>query len=289
MSVVSVNQMWSSDGFDVSTEKGLRKKATITEAYQIVTTADTTKVEIAANTDLPATGSLYPGLAAIRLNTRSFKQVSPIFWIGTMSYEGEFGPNGPGESPTKSRPVVSWSDVESDEAIDEDVDGNPIVTVNGEAIEGVTVKIADMVLNVEKNYSFFSPAATSAYRHSVNSDTFAGYPPGTGRLVRFSAKQVWDEDDNGYWTVNASIQFRYPYRTTPAKAWYARVLHQGYMVRESAGADPTRAWDLSTKEASSKPVLLKSDGTRETDPANAHWLEFRRYQALPYTSLGLLT
>ena len=289
MTVVSVNQMWSSDGFDVSTAKGLRKKATITEAYQIVTTATTTKVEIAASTDLPATGSLYPGLAAIRLNTRSFKQVSPIFWIGTMSYDGEFGPNGPQESPTQSKPVISWADAESDEAIDEDWDGNPIVTANDEPIDGVTVKIADMVLNVEKNYSFFSPSATSAYRHSVNSDTFAGYPPGTGRLVRFGAKQAWDDDDNGYWTVSASIQFRQPYRTTPDKAWYARVLHQGYMVRESAGADPTRAWDLSTKEPSSKPVLLKADGTRETDPANAHWLEFKRYDSLPFNSLGLLT
>jgi hypothetical protein len=35
------------------------------------------------------------------------------------------------------------------------------------------------------------------------------------------------------------------------------------------------------------PVLLKADGTKETDPAAAVWLEFKRYGSLPYAALGL--
>jgi hypothetical protein len=35
-------------------------------------------------------------------------------------------------------------------------------------------------------------------------------------------------------------------------------------------------------------VLLKADGTRETNPDNAHWLEFQVYRSLPYQGLGLI-
>jgi hypothetical protein len=104
-------------------------------------------------------------------------------------------------------------------------------------------------------------------------------------MIRFSAKQQWDEDDNGYWAVSASIQFRFPYNTTPEKAWYARVRHEGYY--EKVGSRVVHAVDAN-KERVSKPVLLKSDGTRETNANNAHWLEFKRYGALSYGALRLL-
>ena len=287
-------KMWSKDDFDVTATKGLRKKARITEAYQITCPPNYSKVEVSAIAGIPATGSVYISedsnggaiaLPTIRCKTRSFQKLGPIYWIATLKYEGEFGDAGPDAAATATRPIISWTDTETDEAIDQDWDGNPIVTANGEPIEGVTMKIADNVLTVERNYRFFSPWLTSQYRHSVNSDTFASYPAGTGRMTRFSAKQAWDEDDNGYWQVSASIQFRYPYNTTPERAWYARVRHEGYYERVSG--DIVRAVD-DNKEPTTKPVLLKTDGTRETNSENAHWLEFKRYQPLPYNSLGLL-
>ena len=42
------------------------------------------------------------------------------------------------------------------------------------------------------------------------------------------------------------------------------------------------------KEPTQTPVLLKLDGSRETNPNNALWLETQLYGALPYQSLGLL-
>jgi len=290
MAVLEVNQMWSKDAFNVATLEGLRKKADIVTGYQIIVEPGTTEVEIAAHGDLPATGSLFVDgnaveLSAIRLKKRSFSKVSPIFRVATCNYTGEFGPTGATDSPINAPPVISWSDTETDEGIDEDWNGSPIVTANGEAINGVTMKIADNVLTVQKNYSLFSPWLTSQYRHSVNADTFAGYPPGTGRMTRFTAKQEWDEDDNGYWAVSASIQFRYPYNTTSEKAWYARVRHEGFY--EKVGSKIIHAVD-ENKDKVSRPVLLKSDGTRETDPDNAYWLEFQRYGTMNYNALGLL-
>jgi hypothetical protein len=50
----------------------------------------------------------------------------------------------------------------------------------------------------------------------------------------------------------------------------------------------SQAVDPKTKNLSTVPVILKEDGTRETDPENAHWLEFQRYGSLPYAALGLV-
>lgn len=288
MSVLEVEKMWSKDRFDVSTSNNLQKKATIAEAYQIIVEVGTTKVEVSEAEGLPGTGESYPGLAQIFVTRRAFTKVSPILWIAEIQYQGEFGDEGPDAPATSARPEVSWTDTETDERIDQDADGNALVNKNDERIEGLTAKVADLVLNVSRNYSFFDPAATHRYRHSVNSDKFAGFDPGTGRLIRFSAKQVWDESANGYWKVNASIQFRYPYNTTSEKAWYTRVLHEGFKVRETSTSEPTRAWDKETKDYVVSPVLLKEDGTLETNRENAHWLEFKIYTPLPYKALGLL-
>ena len=87
-----------------------------------------------------------------------------------------------------------------------------------------------------------------------------------------------------YWSVNAKIQFRFPYNTTPDKAWHSRVRHEGFY--EKIGTKVVKA--AVNGEPVVKPVLLKADGTRETNPDNAIWLYFPRYKPLPYAALGLL-
>ena len=283
MAVTDANKMWSNHDFDVTQENAFNKTARINQAWQIVVDAGTTELEISNSGLLPATGSIFSTeLPHMFLKNRSFDQVSPVFWIGMMSYEGEIGLNG---APWLNPPEISWTDTSSQEPVDMDWNGDPIVTVNGEAIRGVTVEVADLVLNVSRNYQSFSPAATFQYRHSVNSDTFASFSPGTGRLTRFSANQLWDANSGGYWKVNASVQFRYPFQTSFEKAWYARVRHEG--LYEKRAGRIVRAVDKN-EEPSAKPVLLKADGTRQEDPENAHYLEFQLYNKLPYNALGLL-
>jgi hypothetical protein len=289
--IYEVTKMWSRTASDASvSDKGQRFDISFREAYQITCTPDTEVLEIYQAPGLPAFNSLYPGTISVFLVNAVPQRVSPVLWIMDLSWAGEFGPDGPEDNPLNAPPVIEWTDQETDEPIDEDFDGNPIVTVNNEPIEGVTTKIADQVLNVQRNYADFSPYATAAYRRSVNSDTFQGYPAGTGKMIRFNAKKVYGEGQT-YWNVSASIQFRLPYNTTAEKAWYSRVRHEGYYVK--VGSIIRRALDNDINasapgEPMVRPVLLKADGTIETNPANAVWLEFKRYGALPYNALGLL-
>jgi len=107
-------------------------------------------------------------------------------------------------------------------------------------------------------------------------------------MTTFNAVEKFDEEFGGYYEVTAGVQFRYPYNTTPNKAWYARVRHEGFLVRKTVDDPPGRALDADQGRETSQPVLLKEDGTEEFDPDNAHFLEFQIYQPLPYNALGLV-
>jgi|694.fasta_scaffold03631_35 hypothetical protein len=276
MAVLDVHKMWSRFSSSVSADE-----VSVEVGYQIVVEAvpETSLYEVYAAPGLPAMGSQYSDdFPYIYAASASVERVSPIMYLMTINYTGQ---GGSGENNDFGGVNITWSDAESEQAIDEDWNGNPIVTVLNEAIEGVTMNIADQVVTIQRKFLAFSPSAVHAYRHSTNSDTFLGYPPGTGRLIAYSATS----QNGGIWDVSASIQFRYPYRTTPAKAWYARVRHEGYYIKKDN--KKIRALD-EAGEPMTRPVLLKQDGTEETEKENAFWLEVQRYGSLPYNALGLL-
>lgn len=284
MTVQTAVQMWSKHSGDVISEGGQKYKASIQEAYSVVCDPSDTLRDVSNAPGLPYIGTLYPGSSQIRVRSLKPQQVSPIYWIVDIGYEGSFGPAGITDSPLNEPPIIKWGKTETEEPVDEDLDGEPICTVNGEPIEGITKTISDVTCSIQRNFAAVNLAAIYQYLHSVNSDTFLGFAPGVCRMTEFSAEQVWAETGGGYWRASAGFQFRWPYNTTPAKAWYARVRHEGFRVK--VGTDIVNAKDAEGQPAS-KPVLLASNGTEETVPSSAHWLEFEIYQKLPYSSLGL--
>jgi hypothetical protein len=236
---------------------------------------------------LPLVNSIYPGTFFVVCRKLTITRLAPALAMIVADYSGEVGPNESG-SPIDSEVVITWRGAITDEAIDQDINGKPIVTQCGEPIDGITERIPDMVATIERNFITINVPAISAYLKSRSSDQFLGWPAGTARLMEWSASNVFVNGVAGFWKVSATIQFREPYNTTPAKAWYKRVRHEGLMVRATAGAQPQPAFDLKTKSIATRPILLKQDGTRETNPENAFWLEFETTRALPYSALGLV-
>lgn len=285
MTIQPATLMWSRDGGSINSPGGRQQTATITQAYQVVADAFHVAPEIFGAPGLPLIGDQFPGVFGLWATTKTPQRVSPILWIVEVQYEGEFGPGGPSDpdGPLGMPTEVTWGDTISNEEIDEDFDGEPIMTVNGEPIRGVTSEIADQTLTLKRNFLAINTFAVRQYRRSVNSDTFFDWPPGTARFVGYSAQLRQAPQFGGYWEVTGRFTFREPFRTTADKAWYARVRHEGYFVK--VGADIVRAVD-DNKEPTAKPVLLKADGTREEDTSSAHWLEIRRYGSLPYNALG---
>ena len=318
--IVSVDLMWSKAGGDFGTTDNFRKfTGAINSAYQVFTTYDATLLDVLQAPGIPAAGSSYSAdFPFVYAEQAKPRKISPIYWIVDVAYSGEVsfasGEGDEGNEDQKNRPqsplltpaVIDWDDVEVELEIDEDYDGNPIVTANGEPINGVRRLFADQTVTIQKNMLMFNPFVQARYRQSVNSDPFLGWPPGTAKMQKFQAKSVRSSEvrGGGYWQVTAVIQFRYPYKTTPEKAWYARVRHEGYYKRILEGnlGDGFRFHVVRATRAgepTAKPVLLNFLGgeIKPTNPPDentappaiqAHWLEFKLYEPLSYNALGLL-
>ncbi len=280
-SVTAVTQMWSRNGGSYSSERfnTFANNWTITEAYCVVCTVDTDIKTIRNATGVPQHGDAHPTELGTYVESVQPEKISPIMWIVTVGYVGVALDAGDIE--------VNWTDTTTSEPIDRDFDGNAILTANGEQVEGLTVDIADQVVVIRRKFTSINTYSIAAYRHATNSDTFLGWPPGTARLVGFQAQNRFRFGAPlELWDVTARIQFRYPYMgATPEQAWYKRWRHEGMYVNVDGVIQ--RARDPLGAEVS-RPVLLKEDGTLETNPAAALFKYSKTFGVLGYSGLGLL-
>ena len=223
--------MWSRTSGSINAIAGRRRDVTITEGWSVVCEKDDVIQTVLGAPDLPEICDPFPAAPYIKVVSRSPTRVSPVYWVVTITYKGQANESGLSDSPVNMPPELIWSDVDSEEATDEDAWGNPIVTACGEPVAGVTTKLADTTLQVKRNFLDFNPALQHQYRHSVNSDIFAGFPAGVCKLTKMSARRAWHNGCGDYWEVNASITMRYPWKTHPYRAWFARIRHEGYYER----------------------------------------------------------
>lgn len=280
MTVQNVSKMWSKTGGSLSSAKlsAIDQVWSNTEGYQVLCEIGDEEDAVVAAIGIPRIGDQHATGINSYVERVDPQRVSPIFWVVTVSYRGVVD---------EAAVDVEWSDSQTTESIDRDVNGRAIVTVNNEPVDGLSMDVADQVVVITRKFLSIDTAAIAAYRRATNSDTFLGWPPGTARLIAFAAKNrfiyggIQEE-----WTVTARIQFREPYaNTTPAQAWYKRWRHEGLYVK--VGSLIQRAVDDQQQDVT-KPVLLKADGTRETNPDNAVFIHTQVYGSLPYSGLGLI-
>ncbi len=296
--ILEVTLMWSAPAYSITTSDNFRKtNAKFQKVFQVVTKPEAVAADLYFDERFPSPAdSFSEDFPFVAAEAMSVDQISPIFWMATVDYNGEIayeeGQSDP--SPLFAPPRIDWDDVETEEETDEDFNGKPIQTKNKEPIEGVAALIPDQTVTIKRNLLLFNPYVQARYRRSVNSDFFLGWPPGTAKLVKLSASNVVTKE-LAYWEVTGQVRFRFPYRTTPEKAWYKRVRHEGYYERmtvSGGGTKIVRAVD-DNKEPMTRKVLLDAQGFRLAEAAEgeeqiAHWLEFKLYDSLPYNALGLI-
>jgi hypothetical protein len=281
-------EMWSRQSGSADSPDGKQRSLSMTRAFTVTLAASDPLEVVYTAAGLPLVNDVYPGTFFVICRSLQPQRVSPIMAVITANYAGEIGPGDATSSPVDNEVIVTWRNATTDEAIDQDFLGKPIVTKNNEPIEGITERIADQVATIERNFLTINMYAIREYLRASNSDTFLDWPAGTARLMEYNATNVITNGIAGFWKVSATFQFREPYNTTADKAWYKRVRHEGFLVRDNAGETPHIAWDEKTKTPVTKPILLKEDGTREIDPDSAYWLEFQTLNSLPYNALGLI-
>ena len=281
--VGNATKMWSRQNSNATLSENFRRMdVAFTEAYQVFTTHDTTELEVYLAPGLPQVAQSYPGFPFVYATSTSVDRVSPVFWIVTVEYKGELGGVGGGSStggvepsPLFAPPIIKFDDVETEEEIDVDFDGNPITDTAGQRVRGVKALFSDQVLTVTRNFSVFNTYVQAVYRRSVNSDTFQGWPPGTVKCMKLSADNVFDANI-GYWKVTGVFQFRFPYNTVPERAWYNRRVSMGLDQKLSDGRIVTVVDDH--KQPSTTPKYLDEKGLQTTS-ATPFWQDGRRRSA----------
>lgn len=294
--VVTVDEVWSGDSASIASGSDGAGSAKVQRKFQVIvdnTGGVETSLDVLSDKRLPRIGNPYPLSGWFRCEDVSASRTSPLTFDVTASYATQT--SDPELNPINEPAEVAFSSTSTDGEVDEDIDGNPIVTVNGEPISGVTMPFVDLKANVTKNIRAFNPISIYIYGNAVNSTTFMGFPAGVVRCAGISAKQNVG-DDFSYWTVSVEFEFRRPINTTNSRAWYKRIRHEGFKIKVAnpdfvdGGSEPEfdfpTAVDDSGKEVT-KPVMLREDGTQETDPEVGHWQEWPVHKTENLNSMGL--
>ncbi|MBP99011.1 hypothetical protein CMK18_23925 [Candidatus Poribacteria bacterium] len=287
MGVVNVKETWK-EGGGWQSEDG-RKGSTQWKRTFTVTVDNTAGTvyanEVLSHQGIPKSGSAHPKNPYYRCRAATATRVSPIMFNVEATYKSKTQDEE--DDPLAQPAEVNFTTIQSTEEIDEDINGDPINTAAGEPITGVKIQVGDLGATVTKNLATFDPASIYAYANTVNSDEFMGFSAGTVRIHNISAKLV-NTEDGSYYTVTVVFHFRYPINTTADKAWYKRVRHEGTLYLPSDLSYPPLRFKDRAGMLTGGKGMLKDDGTRETDPAIGHWLEFQVYRSQSFQGLGLL-
>lgn len=186
--------------------------------------------------------------------------------------------------PTHEKAIPRWNVIATEEPVDFDIYGAPIVNSAGEAPDPPLLEtFYDMVLTVERNESDYDPIAAHPWHGAVNTDLFLGFAAGTAKCVRYTADLV----RNVYTYYQVSYEFHF--RVLPV-AWQRRLLDRGF--RELTGTDDdgrpvyTNATDAAGKTIS-EPILLDGAGRKLTTDGAAVYKNWETKIKLPFADLNL--
>jgi hypothetical protein len=299
MAVIYVDELFSSGIATATDEKGLITATATRNFNAFVNNPADNEGIVKFSPLIPADKSPHPYFHGLRCNNVSVQRRGALHFEVAVSYESppykEPDENGQEQGPLAQPTQINYFSITSEEAIEDDITGKPIVTKNGEPIEGLTRPISDLGIRLQKNFASFDPATFYLYSDCVNSDTFLGFPPGTLRIASIQADEQFYTDEEGneiiYFNIQVEIHARKPYQVPAAKSWYKRVRHEGYYIKESNSSNKSvRALDNEGMPVS-KPVLLDDEGFQLPMPANAltvtaDYLLFEVFEQISFASMG---
>ena len=296
MSIIDVKPGWSGT---LASGDGVARTAT--RMFTVATTgaaADTpVTIQQAYHLGIPRKGDLYPGDSLLRCEAPvDVRPLGPRLFQVTASYKTPTGSSDQGDqtSPLSRPATVAWSFSSSDEAIDQDINGKPLVNVNGEPFDPpIARRQNDPVLTIQRNERTFDYRRAIQYMAkggATNSGSFFGASKGQARIENINSSGRQIENGIGFDPVTYEIHFR-------QDGWKTRVLNQGFLIklagidREGVGVRAPSGHLLATARdakgaAVKEPILLDREGY-QLDSGSAVWLEFEIHPSKNFGVLNL--
>ena len=260
---------------------------------------------------VPQIGESHPHDPWLRAGRPQVRPLSPVLFEVSVDYRGPAGETpGQGDNPLTAPPKRRWVWAASQEPIDMDEDGQPIVNSAGQNFDqNPMVEVYDPELVIERNEATDDPRVRLQYRMAVNADPFYGARPGQALMLPIEAEEV-RQGDFAYWAKTYRIRFRRgppdvakmvsaaaAHGTTAGAmsarlAWYMRMLDNGVckkVTRDVDGQQVTRLEAILDRHGVPvvKPVLLDGAGQVLPESEKPVWLYFRTSPVLPFRPFRL--
>lgn len=229
------------------------------------------------------------------------KPLAPFLYEVTVNYtvaandqqiSEETNPFG---NPLDQEPEVSWGFAMSNEQIDRDINGKPILNSANQPFDPpITKDKYDLVLRIVRNEESYDRFLAAEYIGAVNNDDFYGYPANTVKCIRFDADRRRTVDLI-YYQVHYEFQIRFQKVQDKLYGWTRRIRDEGYVETKKPEnlSDPP---DLEVNKdidiiPLGQPVLLDGNGRKlsqeKIDALEVVWLPFDVDDKLPFSVLRL--
>ena len=289
MPLVDLKQKWSDDESTASRSGTTDSRSSVRSWTATGDSAADTVEEIRSQSQLRLGQGLAGDSFATMGNLRC-KRLAPMYYelSAVFNAEGEEA-----EDPTELPASVSFSFVATEEPIDEDVNGNAIVTDNDEPFDPPLTEVYyDLLIIFKKARLTYDPIQAWEYAGATNSDTYLGFPPGTCVMRPGSATEA-EAGDIAYFDTTVEIQVRHPSPQQVAeRVWWQRVRHEGFLELDTDGNGPDHAKD-STGNRVSSPVQLihvepdAGDNGKRAAAGDAYFKEFETKRKLPFSVIAM--
>jgi len=202
--------------------------------------------------------------------------------------------------PLEAAPVIEWRFATSNEPVDKDAAGDPIInTVEESPDPPITKEVNDLILRYTRNEEFFDTATAKKYKGAVNEDVWTvqgqTFQPGEVRCNIFDGRQT-RAAGLVFWQVTYEFQIRD--NPDDLGGWKLRFLNQGFREKtgtetylDDEGIEKERFLYATIKDAEgsplSQPTLLDGDGKKIPKDGNPWFMEYDIFKKETFNNLGL--
>ena len=290
MSVVSVTESWLGEE-STDADAGLELKRVLT----IIATpgVDGTALDaVAAHADVPKRGEEHPRWDGYFCSNSTVRRAKgPNWYECEATYSTSTTAIDDPSTPTSEAPVFRWESYAWQEALDLDLDGNPIASTAGEPFDPPYQAARSCPLLVMvRNYSTatVTPAWLAQWADTVNSDalTIGGTSVAIGEALIVGQPEAEFVPAAAGVAAYYKVTFRVALRLGGgAGAWQYNPIDQGYRVINFTGATILVVDDAGNPL--SQPVLLNGAGTRLASGDPPVYLSYVVRNSIAMSGLGL--
>ncbi len=256
---------------------------------------------IRLNAPIPRKGDSFAFYSNLRATGKvTIRKVGPYSFEADVEYNArdeEFNPNIEKPTPRKRGSLeIVFSSQDSDEAIDNDANGNAIATAMGTQFDPpITTTVSDLVITVSRDVSNFNVMRSANARNKLNSTMWYGVPPGMAKIVAFDGTYHvnFDDPQDLFWRQSVRIIVRGSNNyQEDAKVWWKRIKAVDFLIAGPKATDAQKAAGFGVNDdgrivyrAAQEPYL---DYKLYTEMANSPSPEAAAKIDIPRTTVPVL-